>query len=77
MFARDDAKHPCTHLSHSQGFAVGRVERYPCTRMRISGKPLDMSSNPEFLPQSSEFLLSQVINLSLVILFFQISIDIS
>ena len=30
MFTRGYAKPPCTHLSHSQGFAVGRVERYPC-----------------------------------------------
>lgn len=28
-FTRGYAKHPCTHLSHSQGgLSVGRVERY-------------------------------------------------
>jgi hypothetical protein len=48
-----------------------------CSVPQHAAYPLDMTSNPEFWPQSSEFLLSRGINLTLVILFFQISIDVS
>ena len=37
MFTRGYAKHPCTQHVYSQGFAVDRVERYGCIRMRTRG----------------------------------------
>ena len=39
MFTRGHAKHPCTQSAYSRGFAVGRVERYRCTRIRLRGGP--------------------------------------
>ena len=39
MYTRGYAKHPCTRVVCSRGLAVGRVERYPCTRIRTKGAP--------------------------------------
>ena len=33
------AKHPCARSLHSQGFAVGHIERYPCSRIHTHGSP--------------------------------------
>ena len=40
MFTRDDAKHPCTQTTCVRGFAVGHIEPYRCTRIRLQGGPL-------------------------------------
>ena len=40
MFTRDDAKHPCTQTTCVRGFAVGHIEPYRCTRVRIGGWPI-------------------------------------
>ena len=40
MFTRGYAKHPCTQHVYSQGFAVGRVERYRRKERLLRGDPL-------------------------------------
>ena len=40
MISRGHAKHPCTQVLRSHGFAVRPIQRYRCICIRIRGEPL-------------------------------------